>query len=104
VGNSTGIVGTERSHGLEGLRQDSHDSIGAAEEDTLGSRDDRGDVPRLWGQRERAVHETERAAGRHTSEKTELSWSGSLTWVTSKNLNCHCEAISNGIMGMGTGG
>lgn len=31
---------------------------------------------------------------RPTSERSELSSSGSFTWATSKNLNCHCSRMS----------
>jgi hypothetical protein len=37
---------------------------------------------------------------RHTSERKELSSSGSLTGETSKNLNCHCSRISVGMVCM----
>jgi hypothetical protein len=36
----------------------------------------------------------------HTSERKELSSSGSLTGETSKNLNCHCSRISVGMVCM----
>lgn len=42
------IVRLEAPHDLEGLRQDAHDSICAAEENALGSGCDGGYIPWLY--------------------------------------------------------
>ena len=98
MGDCAGIVRLEGPHNLEGRRKDPDDAIGAAEEDAFRAGDDGGDITGLVNVRLSAACTSSQWRG-GTSVRNELSSSGSLTRVTSKNLNCHCDEISERIVG-----
>lgn len=84
-------MGLERAHDLEGLRHDANDAICTTEEDALRSGCYARDIANL----QVLMRQGRRGRGRgHTSDRKELSSSGSLTCETSKKRNCHFSHIS----------